>query len=148
MLAPASSRKFLGYLTGWLAVTGWQALIASGALITGTTIQGLVLLTHPGYAAVMQNWHGTLLLWAIVLISYVINTAAGSLLARFEGLVLVLHILGFFAVILPLTLLSPHGSAQDVFNTWSNSGLWQTQGLSFSVGIMGNVFAFLGGERQ
>lgn len=146
MLAPASSRKFLGYLTGWLAVTGWQALIASGALITGTMIQGLVLLTHPGYASVMQNWHGTLLLWAIVLISYVINTAAGSLLARFEGLVLVLHILGFFAVILPLTLLSPHGSAQDVFNTWSNSGLWQTRGLSFSVGIMGNVFAFLGGD--
>ncbi|GAW25779.1 putative GABA permease [Rosellinia necatrix] len=146
MLAPPSSRKFLGYLTGWLAITGWQALIASGALITGTMIQGLILISHPEYAAVMQNWHGTLLLWAIVFFSYGINTAAGSLLARFEGIVLVLHILGFFAVILPLVLLSPHGSAGDVFNTWVNSGLWQTQGLSFSIGIMGNVFAFLGGD--
>ncbi|KAJ8123034.1 hypothetical protein ONZ43_g918 [Nemania bipapillata] len=146
MLAPSSSRKFLGYLTGWLAITGWQALIASGALVTGTMIQGLILLTHPEYAAVMKNWHGTLLLWAVVLISYGINTAVGSLLAKFEGLVLFLHILGFFAVILPLCLISPHGSAKDVFDTWLNAGLWQTQGLSFSVGILGNVFAFLGGD--
>ncbi|KAI1171340.1 putative GABA permease [Nemania sp. FL0916] len=146
MLAPASSRKFLGYLTGWLAVTGWQALIASGALVTGTMIQGLILLTHPDYAAVMKNWHGTLLLWAVVLLAYGINTAVGSLLARFEGLVLVLHILGFFAVILPLLLLSPHASAKDVFDTWVNQGKWQTQSLSFSIGILGNVFAFLGGD--
>ncbi|KAI1124190.1 putative GABA permease [Nemania abortiva] len=146
MLAPPSSRKFLGYLTGWLAVTGWQALIASGALVTGTMIQGLILLTHPDYAAVMKNWHGTLLLWAVVLIAYGINTAAGPLLAKFEGFVLILHLLGFFAVILPLTLLSPHASAKDVFDTWMNAGLWQTQALSFSVGILGNVFAFLGGD--
>ncbi|KAI0397208.1 putative GABA permease [Xylariaceae sp. FL0594] len=146
MLAPSSCRKFLGYLTGWLAITGWQALVASGGFMTGTMIQGLILLTHPEYAGVMKNWHGTLLFWAVVLVSYAINTAAGSLLAKFEGLVLVLHILGFFAVILPLTLLSPHGTAKDVFNTWTNAGLWQTQGLSFCVGIIGNVFAFLGGD--
>ncbi|KAI1311116.1 putative GABA permease [Xylaria venustula] len=146
MLAPSSSRKFLGYLTGWLAITGWQALVASGGFVTGTMIQGLILLTHPEYAAVMKNWHGTLLFWAVVLVSYGINTAVGSLLAKFEGLVLVLHILGFFAVILPLSLLSPHGSAKDVFDTWVNSGLWQTQGISFSIGIIGNVFAFLGGD--
>ncbi|KAI0202611.1 putative GABA permease [Astrocystis sublimbata] len=146
MLAPTSCRKFLGYLTGWLAIVGWQALVASGALVTGTMIQGLILLTHPEYAGWMKNWHGTLLLWAVVIGSYGINTAVGSLLARFEGLVLVLHILGFFAVILPLSLLSPHGSAKDVFDTWKNSGLWQTQGLSFSIGIIGNVFAFLGGD--
>ncbi|KAI0406972.1 putative GABA permease [Xylaria palmicola] len=146
MLAPASCRKFLGYLTGWLAITGWQALVASGGFVTGTMIQGIILLTHPEYAEVMKNWHGTLLLWAVVLLSYGINTAVGSLLAKFEGMVLVVHILGFFAVILPLSLLSPHGTAKDVFDTWVNAGLWQTQGLSFSVGIIGNAFAFLGGD--
>ncbi|KAI1813828.1 putative GABA permease [Poronia punctata] len=146
MLAPSSCRKFLGYLTGWLAITGWQALVASGGFVTGTMIQGLILLTHPEYAAVMKSWHGTLLFWAVVLFSYGINTAVGGLLAKFEGLVLVLHILGFFAVILPIALLSPHGSAKDVFDTWVNAGMWQTQGLSFGVGIIGNVFAFLGGD--
>ncbi|KAJ2991258.1 hypothetical protein NUW58_g2579 [Xylaria curta] len=146
MLAPPSSRKFLGYLTGWLTLTGWQSLVASGGFVTGTMIQGLILLTHPEYAEIMQNWHGTLLFWGVVLFGYTINAAIGVLLARFEGCVLILHILGFFAVIFPLALLSQHNTPADVFNTFLNLGGWQTQGLSFSIGIMGNVFAFLGGD--
>ncbi|KAI1370332.1 putative GABA permease [Hypoxylon crocopeplum] len=146
MLAPPSSRKFLGYIAGWLTITGWQALLASGGFVTGTMIQGLILLTHPDYANVMKNWHGTLLFWAVVLLSYVINTAMGSLLARFEGFVLILHLVGFFAVLLPLVLLSEHGTATDVFDTFLNLGDWQTQGLSFCIGIVGSIFAFLGGD--
>ncbi|KAI1335037.1 putative GABA permease [Xylariaceae sp. FL0016] len=146
MLAPPSCRKFLGYITGWLALTGWQAMVASGGFVTGTMIQGLILLTHPEYADSMKNWHGTLLFWSVILFSYGINTAIGTLLAKFEGLVLVLHLLGFFAVIFPLALLSDHGTATDVFKTSLNLGGWQTQGLSFCVGIIGAVFAFLGGD--
>lgn len=146
MLAPPSSRKFLGYLTAWLALTGWQALVASGGFVTGTMIQGLILLTHPDYATVMQNWHGTLLFWGVVLLGFTINSAIGSLLARFEGLVLVLHLLGFFAIMLPLALLSEHGDSAAVFNNFYNLGDWQTQGLSFCIGLLGNVFAFLGAD--
>lgn len=146
MLAPPSSRKFLGYLTAWLALTGWQALVASGGFVTGTMIQGLILLTHPDYATAMQNWHGTLLFWGVVLLGFTINSAIGSLLARFEGLVLVLHLLGFFAIMLPLALLSEHGDSAAVFNNFYNLGDWQTQGLSFCIGLLGNVFAFLGAD--
>ncbi|KAI0886336.1 amino acid transporter [Annulohypoxylon maeteangense] len=146
MLAPPSSRKFFGYITGWLEVTGWQSLVASGGYVTGTMIQGIILLTYPGYADHMQNWHGTLLFWGIVLLSYGINTAVGSLLAKFEGIFLVIHLLGFFAVILPLALLSQHSDSASVFDTFLNPGGWQTQGLSFCIGVLGNVFAFLGGD--
>ncbi|KAK7738454.1 hypothetical protein SLS53_005973 [Cytospora paraplurivora] len=146
ILAPPTTRKFLGYLTGWLTLTGWQALVASGGYVTGTMIQGLILLTHPDYINSMKNWHGTLLFWAVVLAGFSINTAIGSLLAKFEGLVLVVHLLGFFAVILPLAILSEHADSASVFNTFYNVGGWQTQGLSFCIGILGNVFAFLGGD--
>jgi choline transport protein len=146
MMAPASCRKFLGYLTGWLTLTGWQAFVASGAYLTGTMIQGIILLTHPGYLNTMQNWHGTLLFWAVILLSYAINTSIGSVLAKFEGIVLVIHILGFFAVILPITLIGKPSSPEAVWNTWLNLGGWQTQGLSFSIGIIGNVFAFIGAD--
>ncbi|KAI1777982.1 putative GABA permease [Hypoxylon cercidicola] len=146
MLAPPSSRKILGYIAGWLTITGWQALLASGGFVTGTMIQGLILLTHPEYANHAKNWHGTLLFWAVVLLSYVINTSVGTLLAKFEGFVLVIHILGFFAVIFPLVVLSEHGTATDVFDTFLNLEDWQTQGLSFCIGILGNVFAFLGAD--
>lgn len=147
MLAPPSARNVFGYIVGWLEITGWQALVASGGYVTGTMIQGVILLTHPTYAENMQNWHGTLLFWAIILLSYGINTALGSLLAKFEGFILVLHILGFFAVIFPLTLLeNQHATPSEVFHQWLNLGGWQSQGLSMVIGLQGSVFAFLGAD--
>lgn len=146
MLAPPSTRKFLGYLTGWLTLTGWQALVASGGYVTGTMMQGLILLCNPDYINKMQNWHGTMLFWAVVLLGFLVNTAIGKLLARFEGIVLVIHVLGFFGVMLPLVLLGQQSDPSAVFDTWYNLGDWQTQGLSFCIGILGNVFAFLGAD--
>ncbi|KAJ3555611.1 hypothetical protein NPX13_g10322 [Xylaria arbuscula] len=146
MMAPPRWRKFLSFITGWLTLTGWQASTASGAYLTGTAVQGLIILTHPDYLNNIQNWHGTLLFWAVLLLGYAINTGLSSLLARFEGLVLVFHILGFFAVIFPLVFLSEHSSSEAVWNNWLNLGNWPTQGLSFSIGILGNVFAFVGGD--
>lgn len=35
-------------------------------------------------------------------------------------------------------------SAHDVFTVFSNGGAWPTQGLSFFVGLIGNVFAMFG----
>ncbi|KAK8010069.1 hypothetical protein PG990_009034 [Apiospora arundinis] len=146
MLAPPSWRRFFGYTTGWLCITGWQATAASTTLLSGNMIKGVILLCHPDYAAHMQNWHGVLLSWALVLSSFAVNAVIGSILAKFEGIVLILHLLGFFAILLPLVLLGEHAQAADVFDTFVNNGGWSTQGLSFCVGITGSVFAFLGGD--
>ncbi|KAI1844989.1 hypothetical protein JX265_008426 [Neoarthrinium moseri] len=146
MMAPTSYRRFLSFITGWLTLTGWQAATASGAYLTGTAIQGLILLTHPDYLDTMQNWHGTLFFWAVLILGYSINTALSSMLAKFEGLVLVLHIIGFFAIIFPLVFLSEHTPSDVVWNDWLNLGEWPTQGLSLCIGILGNVFAFVGGD--
>jgi amino acid transporter len=95
---------------------------------------------------VPQNWHVTLLYWAIIGFCVFINIAAGWLLPKFEGALLVLHILGFFAILIPLLVLGPQGNAKEIFTTFINLGGWQTQGLSFCIGIMGSVFAFVGGD--
>jgi choline transport protein len=127
---------------GWMTVCGWQAAVGSGGFLTGTLIQGLIILTRPDYE--FKQWHGTLLYWAVIFFGVFINTIVSSLLPKFEGLILVLHILGFFAIMIPLMVLGPHGNASDVFKTFMNAGGWQTQGLSFCIGILGNVFAFVG----
>jgi len=82
-----------------------------------------------------------------MLVCVIINVAAGSLLPRFEGGVLVLHIFGFFAILIPLLVLGPHGDAREVFTTFLNLGGWNTQGLSFCIGLMGSVTAFVGKSR-
>ncbi len=144
MLAPPSSRKFLSYITGWLTVSGWQALVASGGYLSATLIQGLIVMNNPTYT--FERWHGTLLFWAVIFLAILINTVVSSLLSKLEGLILIVHVLGFFAILIPLVYMAPHGSASDVFTVFLNHGGWPTQGLSFMVGLIGNVFSMLGAD--
>jgi L-asparagine transporter-like permease len=85
-----------------------------------------------------------LLFWAVLLFCIVVNTVISSLLPKFEGLILILHIVGFFAVLIPMVRLGTPTDAHTVFTTFNNGGHWPNSGLSFFVGLTGNAFAFLG----
>ncbi|KAF1925891.1 amino acid transporter [Didymella exigua CBS 183.55] len=145
MMAPRRLSKLLSYTSGWLTLCGWLASFGSGCFLTGGLIQGLLILCQPD-TYIPQNWHVTLLYWAVILFCVFINVAAGWLLPKFEGALLVLHILGFFAILIPLLVLGPKGDAKEIFTTFLNMGGWDSQGLSFCIGIMGSVFAFVGGD--
>ena len=142
ILSPPSCSKFLSYLTGWVSVIAWQAGLASGAFIGGTIIQGLLVLNHPDY--VFQRWHGTLLFYAIVVIALFVNTYLVRMLPRIESIVLIIHIIGFFGILIPLVYFAPHGTPADVFATFNNGGGWSTTGLSFFVGLATSIFSFIG----
>jgi choline transport protein len=92
-----------------------------------------------------EGWHGTLLLWAMLLLCVFINVFISGALPTIEIFVLVLHVLGFFGILVPLIYLSgTHNSAKQVFTTFSNSGKWPTHTLAFLVGLQGNALAFVG----
>lgn len=105
-------------------------------------IQGLLVLDDSSYD--YQRWHGTLLFYAIFALSLFINTYLARLLPQFEASVLLIHIMGFFCILIPLVYMAPHGSASDVFLTFTNGGGWSTDGLSFFIGLATSQFAFLG----
>ncbi|KAF4983786.1 hypothetical protein FZEAL_870 [Fusarium zealandicum] len=142
MMAPRSCAKFLSYITGMLTVGGWQGSVASSALLTGNMILGLTSLNDDSFEP--KLWQGTLLFWAIFFFAVFINTLVSSVLPKFEGMILILHVLGFFAILIPLVVLGPRGDSKEIFTTFVNNGGWQSQGVSFMVGMMGNVFAFVG----
>ena len=108
-------------------------------------IQGLLILNYPDY--VSYRWHGTLLFYAIVLVSLVINTWLARLLPKIEALVLIVHVVGFFCILIPLVYLAPHGSAESVFATFRNDGGWSSTGLAFFVGLSTSMYSFIG-EQQ
>ena len=99
-------------------------------------------MTHPGYEP--KHWHTVLLFWVAIGFAVFVNAVIGRLLPRVEGVILVVHILGFFAVILPLIFFGEHKDASEVFGTFMNRGDLPNQGLSFMVGIVGTAFPFLG----
>lgn len=141
MLAPVSSRNFLAYLTAWLTTLAWQAMAVSTAYIIATLLQGIIILSQgPEPTYVPEAYQTVLILWASMIFAVVLNSITGRVLARFEGLVLILHLAGFFGVLVPLVYFVPHNipgvnDAPTVFGSFINSGGWSTQGLSFLVGF-------------
>ncbi|KAI0813818.1 amino acid transporter [Xylaria sp. FL0064] len=131
MLAPSSAARFLTYMTAWLTAIAWQAI-------------GTVVLAHPNY--VPQAWQTVLLMWATSLFCVLMNSISSRVLSKFEAFILVLHLVGFFAVLVPLVYLAPHNSASDVFTTFSNNGDWPIRDLVFLVGFPTMASSLLGAD--
>lgn len=145
MLAPPRYSKYLSYITGWMNLAGWQGTSAAAGFLTATMIQGLVIFTTPSYDA--KTWHGSLMIWACVLVAIIINTVVSALLPILEGMILILHLIGFFAILITLLVFRDNDNGTEVFTEWRNSGNWPTQGLSWFVGLLGCVFSFTGKSR-
>lgn len=105
-------------------------------------IQGLITLASASY--VSKPWHGVLLFWATLALSAFINTVARKALSRFEGVIFIVHVLGFFAIVIPMVVLGPHAQSGEVWNTFMNNGQWPTEGVSFMIGLLGAVFPLTG----
>lgn len=105
-------------------------------------IQGLVVLNYPGYSP--TTWQTTLMFYAVILIGLTINTLLARTLPYFESVVLIIHVLGFFGLLVPLVYLAPKGNAADVFQTWLNEGDWDSRGVTWLVGATTAMFSFIG----
>ncbi|KAH8646232.1 amino acid/polyamine transporter I [Xylariales sp. PMI_506] len=142
--APRRHQKFLSYLMGWLCVLGWQTSCAATAYIAGTQIQGLIVLNYPSY--VYEAWHGTMLTIAVAAFAVVFNTVLASKLPLIEGIVLVIHVFGFFGIIVTLWVLSPRSDAATVFTQFSDGGGWGSLGGSTLIGITAGILPLLGAD--
>lgn len=130
--------------TGWFAVLGWQSAFAACAFLTGKMIQGAAILGNNLYNAL--PWEGTLIVWGSLSLALAVNLVGGNLLPRIEVIILVVHILGFFGIIIPLVYMADHNTKEQVFLSFQNGGGFATQGLSWFVGMTSCAFAFAGGD--
>lgn len=121
---------------------GWQCAIVSIAYLAGTIIQGLIVLNHPEYD--FQRWHGTMLVIAISSFSILFNTFLAKNLPFVEGLILIIHVIGLFAIIIPLWVLAPRNNVRAVFTHFNNGGGWDNSGTATLVGLSTTITSMLG----
>lgn len=122
--APRKWQKQLSFFVGWLCVLGWQTGCAIGCFLAAGEIQGLVILNRPEY--VPHPYHLTLMAIGMVLFVAIFNTFLAKHLPLVEGVVLFLHVAGFFAIIVPLWVLGPHSPSSEVWTEFSNEGGWSS----------------------
>ncbi|KAK0971669.1 hypothetical protein LTR54_017732 [Friedmanniomyces endolithicus] len=139
---PPKVQKLLSYLVGWLCAIGWQVYLAGVCFMVGGIIQGLIALNYPSY--VPQRWHATLLTIAIIASAIMFNTFLAVRLPLIEGIVLVLHLCGIFAIIIPLWVMAPRAPAHTALLDFVNNGGWPTTGLSSMIGLVTPLNVLIG----
>lgn len=91
-----------------------------------------------------ERWHGTLLTIAIACVGTLVNTFGANYLPTLEGLILVIHIFGFFAILIPLWVMGTPATADQVFTEFTNAGGWPSMGLAVLIGQLTPIFSFMG----
>lgn len=122
-----------------MSTLSWQAGQASGPFLVGTIIQGLLTVNDPNYNP--TNWQGTLFVWAIVLLVFILNVWGADAMPMINNILFLVHIFGFLAIVITLWTLSPRNTADVVFTEFTNGGGWSSTGLALMVGQISAIYA-------
>jgi len=140
--ACASQNPETSELHSWLAMCNRMASLPCGCLLHGWHhYPRLDSSQCPDY--VWKNYHGTLLTIAVIAFSIVFNTVLAARLPLIEGMVLILHLAGFFAIIIPLWVMAPRAHP-NVLLEFSNNGGWSSTGLSAMIGLTSPMSVLIG----
>ncbi|KAJ6441208.1 amino acid permease [Purpureocillium lavendulum] len=125
----------LSWVTGWINVAGWIALVATNALLSSQLIVGVISALHPSYEP--QRWHQFLIYIGLTLLSFVINAFMNSLLPLIYKGAFMWSIGGFVVVsITVLACASPdYNSAYFVFCDFINQTGWP-DGIAWLLGLL------------
>ncbi len=125
----------LTWITGWINVSGWIALVASGGLLGSQLIVGIISFVNPDYSA--QPWHQFLIYLAYNVVAFLVNAFMTSLLPLVTKGAFIWSITGF--VVISITLLacaSPNYSSADiVFQQFINQTGWP-DGIAWLLGLL------------
>ena len=110
----------LSYITGWINVSGWIALVASGGLLGSQLVVGVISFMTPSYSP--QRWHQFLIYIGYNLAAFLLNAFGNDLLPYVTKGAFTWSISGF--VIITITVLacaSPdYSSGNLVFREFLN----------------------------
>ncbi|PLB41056.1 amino acid permease [Aspergillus candidus] len=125
----------LSWVTGWVNVAGWVALVATNCLLSAQLIAGIVSSVYPGF--VWQRWQQFLIYVGYTLLAFVINAFMNSILPIIYRGALTWSLGGF--VLVSITLLacaSPdYNSAYFVFCEFVNNTGWP-DGVAWMLGLL------------
>ncbi|THW10477.1 amino acid transporter [Aureobasidium pullulans] len=123
---------------------GWQGAAASNPLVLAQHVEALIAFQDPTFE--IQGWMTSLLTIAFAAAATVVDIYGIRFLSSLEAVMLALHVVGFFAVLIPLWLVGERSSTQDVFYTFEDNAGWGSVGTACLVGLLGPIMTLIGGD--
>jgi choline transport protein len=135
VISPKRWMALLSWITGWINVSGWIALVASGGLLGSQLILGAISLWTPNF--VSQRWHAFLIYLGYNIVSFLVNAFLTGLLPLITKSAFIWSITGFAIIcITVLATASPHySSATFVFTEFRNDTGWP-DGIAWLLGLL------------
>ena len=120
----------------------WQAGNAIGVYLVGTIIQSLISINNESYA--FPRWHAWLLIVAAVAIAFCGNVFGYKVLHLWQNVAFCVHILAYFAFIIPIWVNAPTAPHKEVWGDFTNYGGWFSPGFAVLVGQLSGIYTQLG----
>ncbi|KAF5664279.1 choline permease [Fusarium heterosporum] len=141
-LSPSSIRSSASFFTGWISIGGQTVLTSSAAFAAGLQTQALIVVNDSSY--IPQRWQGMLFYWAFLVYGFIMNIWGHKFLPFTNTASGIIHITGFVVIVIVLGVMAPKNSASFVFTKVSNYSGWESEGVSWLVGLLSAVYPFLG----
>ncbi|KAK3614332.1 hypothetical protein LTR56_027319, partial [Elasticomyces elasticus] len=142
--APPSVQKPLSYAVGWLCTLGWQTAMPAISYTTALQIVALINTCNPEYQT--HGWHAALLTIAVEVFAILFNIFAINKFQLIEGIVVIIHVFGFLAIIVIFWVMGPRTPANVTFFTFQDSYGWGSSGLATLVSVVGPVASLIGAD--
>lgn len=142
--SPPAWQKVLSYSSGWMSTLGWLASTAGSTQVLATQIEAMVQVYNPDFYC--TGWQITLLMWAFNLVTIVFNTWGSGFMPALEVGSLITHAVGWFVVIIPILVMTPKNSAEEVFVHWENNSGWSSMGTAFMLSQITILYCSLGSD--
>ena len=135
MMAPPSLSRGLAWVTGWINVSGWVALVATNSSLASSLIINIISLESPSYE--YQRWHQFLIYLAVTILVFVVNAFGNRLLPHLNTFALAWSLGGFFIITITVlaTAAPNYASGEYVFTTFVNTTGWP-DGIAWLLGLL------------
>lgn len=143
-LAPKRHRRFVTWMQGWITWFAWVSGLAGLVNVAANVTTSLVQASYPDY--VLQNWHTVLVMYAYLLVLCLLGMYGFWLIPWIEFLAGLLHIALWVVFACVLLVLAPRHSAEFVFFEKSNMSGWDSDFVSFNLGIILITWGFIGND--
>lgn len=140
--APERLRRLITWIQGWVTWFSWIAITAGTTNVIGNIVTTLVNVQYPDYSS--KSWHLILIMYGFLLVLGLLNQFAFWIIPWVEMAAGILHIVLFITFVAVLSSLGQQNSADFVFFEKANASGWQSDFVSFNLGIILITWGFVG----
>ncbi|KAJ5097163.1 hypothetical protein N7456_007884 [Penicillium angulare] len=130
MLAPSKWMRPLSYITMCTTIIAWKMIVCQSYDFVAKIVQALIHFALPS-TFTRAVWKEKLIGLGIQILACIPNVIGGRTLPRLQILALMVHILGFFAILIPVSYMPEHREAQELFTPFLNAGHFPTPPLTW-----------------